>query len=112
MVRKPWKADGLDLAPILVRAKRPHPNSDSYCTREQDHGLNLALDNRLIELAEPALKHRKTVHVALPIVNTNRTVGTMLSHTLVKKWGERGLPSELWRFLGSRHHARTRRRQQ
>jgi len=98
-----WKADGLDLTPLLQRAKRPHPNTDVYCTRDQDHGLNLALDNRLIDLAKPALENRESVRLELPIVNTNRTVGTMLSHTLVKKWGMSGLPNDTihFKFTGS-----------
>ncbi|MGD8323257.1 MAG: glutamate synthase large subunit, partial [Gammaproteobacteria bacterium] len=92
-----WKSSGLDLTPVLTRAKPPHPNTDVYCTREQDHALNLALDNRLIRLAQPALENREQVRESLPIVNTNRTVGTMLSHTLVKKWGEQALPDDtIW----------------
>jgi glutamate synthase (NADPH/NADH) large chain len=89
-----WKADGLDLTPILTPAKKPHKNAGVYCTMKQDHGLNLALDNRLIEMAKPAIDRGEKVRIELPIVNTNRTVGTMLSYTLVKKWGERGLPAD------------------
>ena len=89
-----WKADGLDLTPILSIARKPHKNAGVYCTMKQDHGLNLALDNRLIEMARPAIERGEKVRIELPIVNTNRTVGTMLSYTLVKKWGERGLPAD------------------
>jgi glutamate synthase domain-containing protein 3 len=89
-----WKADGLDLTPILAPAKKPHERTDVYCTREQDHGLNLALDNRLIAKTAQALKDGKPMRLEMPIVNTNRTVGTMLSHELVKKWGERGLNTD------------------
>ena len=89
-----WKADGLDLTPILTPAAKPHATTDVYCTREQDHGLNLALDNRLIKLAKESLDKGTQSKFEVPIVNTNRTVGTMLSHTLVKKWGERGLPPD------------------
>src|SRR5690606_7082535 len=46
-----WKADGLDLTPILKPAQKPHKNVGVHCTMKQDHGLNLALDNRLIEMA-------------------------------------------------------------
>jgi len=87
-----WKADGLDLTPILTPAVKPHDTTDVYCTRQQDHSLNLALDNRLIRLASDAIHHGKRTRIELPIVNTNRTVGTMLSHEVVKIWGERGLP--------------------
>ena len=99
-----WKADGLDLTPILTPAKRPYARADVYCTREQDHGLDFALDNKLIRLAKGSLKD-STVKTKeeLPIVNTNRTVGTMLSHELVKKWGEQGLkPDSIhFKFNGS-----------
>jgi glutamate synthase domain-containing protein 3 len=87
-----WKADGLDLAPILHPAQPPHDDVDVRCTQSQDHGLERALDNRLIELAHDAIHHGKKLKIELPIVNVNRAVGTMLSHTVVKVWGERGLP--------------------
>ncbi|RMF94696.1 MAG: glutamate synthase subunit alpha, partial [Gammaproteobacteria bacterium] len=86
-----WKADGLDLSPILAPAQKPHPNAEVRCTQEQDHGLELALDNRLIELARPAIERGEKVRIELEIVNTNRAVGTMLSNRIVNAWGERGL---------------------
>jgi glutamate synthase (NADPH/NADH) large chain len=89
-----WKASGLDLSPLLVPAVKPHPAADVYCTREQDHRLNLALDNRLIELSRKSIEQGEKTRFEIPIVNTNRTVGTMLSHTVVKRWGERGLPHD------------------
>jgi glutamate synthase domain-containing protein 3 len=69
-----------------------------HCTKKQDHGLNLALDNRLIALAKKSIQQRKKTNVELPIVNTNRTVGAMLSHEVVKKWGADGLPYDTVRF--------------
>ena len=87
-----WKADGLDLAPILTPALKMSEDVDVYCTTKQDHGLELALDNKLIELSRDAIHHGKKLRLELPIVNTNRTVGTMLSHNVVKIWGERSLP--------------------
>jgi glutamate synthase (NADPH/NADH) large chain len=98
-----WKADGLDLAPMLAPAFRSHDNVDVYCTQTQDHGLDKAIDNKLVRLAEPALMNGDKVEIRMPIVNTNRTVGTILSHTVVKKWGENGLPDDTIhiRFEGS-----------
>ncbi|UCG73975.1 MAG: glutamate synthase large subunit [Chromatiales bacterium] len=93
-----WKADGLDLAPILAQAQKPHPNAEVHCTREQDHGLQLALDNRLIALARPAIERGDRVRSELLIVNTNRTVGTMLSNRVVNAWGERGLEPDTIHF--------------
>ena len=98
-----WKADGLDLAPILAPAIKPHKNVEVRCTQEQDHGLELALDNRLIVMARDAIYQNQKVSIELPILNINRAVGTMLSHTVVKKWGERGLPIDTIhiKFAGS-----------
>ncbi len=87
-----WKADGLDLTPILTPAKGPHENVEQVCTKTQDHGLHLALDNMLIEKSQPALDDKKEVRIETLIINTNRTVGTMLSHEIAKRYGEEGLP--------------------
>ena len=91
-----WKADGLDLRPILTPAATPpgRPNVGVYKQIEQNHGLELALDNKLIAEAQPALERGEPVRIETPIVNTNRTVGTMLSGELVKRWGERGLDDD------------------
>jgi len=98
-----WKTDGLDLTSILAPARRPHDEVDVRCTKKQDHGLEKALDNKLIELARPALDKRENVFRELPIVNTNRTVGTILSHTIVKRFGETALPDGTihFEFTGS-----------
>ncbi len=88
-----WKADGLDLTNLLTPIKKPRPDVDTYCTRKQDHGLELSLDRtKLLDLAKPALEHGKSVRAELEIINTNRTVGTILSHEIAKKWGEECLP--------------------
>src|SRR5690606_15996967 len=42
-----WKAKGLDLSPILTQVPNPYQQS-FHCTREQDHGLEHALDQQLI----------------------------------------------------------------
>jgi len=89
-----WKADGLDLTALLAPAKKPHPGVEVRGMIAQDHGLELALDNQLIELAQPAINYGKPVCIDLPIVNTNRTVGTTLSHTIAKRWGEGCLPDD------------------
>jgi glutamate synthase (NADPH/NADH) large chain len=93
-----WKADGLDLTPLLAPAVKPHESTEVYCTKKQDHGLNLALDNKLIALAKQSIANRKKTRKELPIVNTNRTVGAMLSHQVVKKWGADALPYDTIRF--------------
>jgi glutamate synthase domain-containing protein 3 len=88
-----WKAKGLDLSKLL--AMPPRANEVAvYCREEQDHGLHLALDHQLIALAQPAIEHKRPVEIDLPISNSNRTVGAMLSGKVAKKHGEEGLPPE------------------
>jgi len=86
-----WKAAGLDLSPVLhapaVEGPRSHVTS-------QDHGLDRALDNTLIQLAEGALEEGRPVRLELPIRNVNRTVGTMLGYEVTKRWGGEGLPPD------------------
>jgi len=89
-----WKAQGLDLTPILTMAQKPHPGVEVVCTIKQDHGLGQALDNELIRRSRVALDNRKPVRIEMPIKNTNRTVGTMLSHEISKRYGEEGLPQD------------------
>jgi glutamate synthase (NADPH/NADH) large chain len=88
-----WKADGLDLTELLSPIQKPHPNVGTYKMREQDHGLDLSLDRtKLLDLARPALEDGTPVRAELDIINTNRTVGTILSHEIAKRWGEECLP--------------------
>jgi glutamate synthase domain-containing protein 3 len=100
---KHWKAEGIDLTPILTPAQKPHPDVEVYRTQEQDHGLKLALDNELIAECQPAIKRRQPIVLKKKIVNTNRTVGTMLSHEIAKRWGDELLPDDTIRiqFTGS-----------
>ncbi|SDD26268.1 glutamate synthase (NADH) large subunit [Sanguibacter gelidistatuariae] len=86
-----WKAQGLDLAPVLV-VPQPVPGSSLRNTTTQDHGLARALDNQLIALAAEALETGAPVEIALPIRNVNRTVGTMLGHEVTKRYRGAGLP--------------------
>ncbi len=60
--------------------------------RDQDHGLELALDNTLIQLAEGALEDAHPVRLELPVRNVNRTVGTMLGSEVTRRYGAAGLP--------------------
>ncbi len=87
-----WKAKGIDLSRLLCLA----PRSDEvsvYCVEDQDHGLEFALDHRLIEKAQPAIDGNGPVDIDLPIRNSNRTVGAMLSGKIALKYGEEGLPA-------------------
>ena len=88
-----WKASGLDLSPILYAPPLPEGAALSCVTR-QDHGLDKALDNTLIQLAEGALEEGRPVRLDLPIRNVNRTVGTMLGYEVTRRWGGEGLPED------------------
>ncbi len=92
-----WRTSGLDLSPILFRPEVP-ASVGTYCSQAQDHGLDRALDNELVRLAEPALESGTAVHAALPIRNRNRAVGATLSWEISKRHGELGLPPETLRF--------------
>jgi glutamate synthase (NADPH) large chain len=85
-----WKADGLDLTPILAVPSSPY-DSALKKTREQDHGLDAALDNTLIQLCEGALLDGSPVRLELPVRNVNRTVGTMLGSLVTRRYGADGL---------------------
>ena len=84
-----WKASGLDLSPLL---KAPLFAGSRKNTSVQDHGLAAALDNKLIELAQPALTQGEQVRIELPVGNVNRTVGTMLGAEITRAYGGAGLP--------------------
>lgn len=88
-----WKADGLDLSPIL---SIEHLSSGAARVRNegQDHEINEHFDNALIELSQSALKDGQKVEIDLPIRNTERAVGTMLGHEVTMTHGEHGLPSD------------------
>jgi glutamate synthase (NADPH) large chain len=86
-----WKAAGLDLAPVL-HVPSLGPGAARHAATGQDHGLDRALDNTLIQLAEGALADGTPVTLELPVRNVNRTVGTMLGYEVTKRWGGRGLP--------------------
>ncbi len=86
-----WKASGLDVSPIL---HRPEVDGPLHRTRGQDHGLDKALDNTLVQLAEGALQDAQPVRLELPIRNVNRTVGTILGHEVTKRYADAGLPDD------------------
>ncbi|MDT0544376.1 glutamate synthase large subunit [Streptomyces lonegramiae] len=93
-----WKAQGLDLAPLLYVPELPE-GAARHQVVGQDHGLEKALDNELIKLAADALNAESAeaaqpVRAQVAIRNINRTVGTMLGHEVTKKFGGAGLPED------------------
>src|SRR4029079_12400857 len=78
-----WKTEGMDLSPIFAMPQLP-PGTPRHRTKAQDHGLEKALDNTLIQLCEGALRSGDKGRLDLPVRNVNRTVGTMLGYELTK----------------------------
>ncbi len=97
-----WKAKGLDLSSILHRPE-VGPDVATHCVEKQNHGLEGALDWKLVELCRPAIEQQKKVKLDLPIRNVNRTVGTILSSVIAKRYRLEGLPPETIhiKFTGS-----------
>jgi glutamate synthase (NADPH/NADH) large chain len=86
-----WKADGLDISPILAVPENPYDQT-MFQTVGQDHGLDEALDQELIARSQGAIEDATPVSIELPIRNVHRTVGTLLGHEITKKWKGDGLP--------------------
>jgi glutamate synthase (NADPH/NADH) large chain len=90
-----WKSDGLDLTSVLMPANKPHENVGVICSQTQDHGLDKSLDiTTLLDQAQPALDSGTPVVIDSPIININRTVGTILSNEVAKRYGQAGLPED------------------
>lgn len=81
-----WKASGMNLAPILHSVEVPI-GVERRCTKSQDHSLEKALDNDLIQLSQSALSGGEPVRIQLPIRNVHRTVGTMLGSEITRRGG-------------------------
>ncbi|RTL01292.1 MAG: glutamate synthase subunit alpha, partial [Neisseriaceae bacterium] len=88
-----WKAQGLDYSRIFHRPEVA-ASAPVMHTETQDHGLQKALDNKLIEQARPALEKGEKVRIETPVCNINRTVGTMLSGRVAERYGHAGLPDD------------------
>ncbi len=92
-----WKARGLDFSAILYNPKVAK-SVGRRCLIGQDHGLDQALDYKLIEHALPALERGEQVKFELPIRNIHRTVGAMLSGEIAKRHGSQGLADDAIQF--------------
>lgn len=92
-----WKYSRLDLSPILY--KEPTLQGFTlYNSETQDHGLATVLDWKLLDLAKEALENGTPVKASLPIINTDRTTGTMLSNEITRKYKAAGLPDNTIQF--------------
>ena len=86
-----WKAKGVDLSAMLYRPEAAERFSTRH-SEEQDHHLYESLDNELIVRCERALENKENVRFSIPIENTRRTVGGMLSGEVARRYGDEGLP--------------------
>lgn len=88
-----WKTAGLNLDPVFEVPETPYPTAKRKI-RDQDHGLDKALDRTLIQLAEAALEDAHQVTLELPVRNVNRTVGTLLGAEVTRRFGGEGLEDD------------------
>ncbi len=97
-----WKARGLDFSSLLYNPVVPQRVA-RRSVQAQDHGLDKALDYKLIELAHDALEGHGPAEIRLPIRNVHRTVGAMLGGEISRRYGSKGLPDDTIRchFTGS-----------
>ncbi|MFY9305057.1 MAG: glutamate synthase large subunit [Rhodoluna sp.] len=85
-----WKADGLDLTPIL-QGSGLEANAPKRRFTSQNHELDKHFDHKIIALSEKALEDAQAVEIELPIRNTEQAVGTMLGNEITKRFGAEGL---------------------
>jgi len=97
-----WKARGLDFSSILYNPQVPGRVGRRHL-KDQQHGLEDALDHQLIDLTKETLERGAKVEFHLPIRNVHRTVGAMMSGEIARRYGAEGLPDDTIRiqFTGS-----------
>src|SRR5580693_5992388 len=88
-----WKARGLDFSAILYNPQVPGRVA-RRCVQAQDHGLQQALDYKILEEARAAIENLTPVAIDLPVRNVHRSVGTMLSGEIARRYGSVGLPDD------------------
>ncbi|NEY20191.1 glutamate synthase large subunit [Bacillus ginsengihumi] len=91
-VKSHWKAKHLDLHNMLFKASESTVNVEKQTA--QDHKLEERFDQRLLLQLTEAVKHKKRTSITLPVVNTDRAVGTSLGHVITKAYGDQGLPED------------------
>ncbi|MGO1242527.1 glutamate synthase large subunit [Sphingobacterium sp. JB170] len=97
-----WKASKVDFSKILYVARNA-PSESLYNTQEQDHGLSMILDWGLLVQAKTALESKTPVFGTFKVRNTDRTIGTLLSNEVSKRYGADGLSDNTinFKFEGS-----------
>ena len=89
-----WKLKHLNLSKILTPAPKPHEGVETCCKIKQQHGIEYQLDNEFVRESREAIQHGKPVRLNFEVQNIDRALGTILSHEVSKKWGEKGLPDD------------------
>ncbi len=90
---KHWKSQGLDFSKLLA-TPNVGPDVAIFNCEKQDHGLEKALDNKLIAETKKSLKNGSKTKIKSIVQNVNRSVGTMLSGQIAKKYGFSGLKED------------------
>ena len=87
-----WKAKGLDFSKVFTI---PEANGEAlYGTNAQQHDFSSTLDMKILPELQAAIEDKKPVTVNMPIRNVHRTVGTIISSKIAKRYGNEGLPDD------------------
>jgi|TARA_E500000331_G_scaffold315220_1_gene325067 glutamate synthase (NADPH/NADH) large chain len=93
--------DDLDLNPLFVQADEGE--NTRYCKNQNINSVPDTLDQKIIPEIKDSIEKIKVVEKEFIIKNTNRTVGTRISHFLYKKYGNNQLEDDFLtlKFKGS-----------
>jgi glutamate synthase (NADPH/NADH) large chain len=92
-----WKYTHLDLSKILYK-EPADANTGLFAQELQDHGLTEVLDWKLLATAKSAIEKGEKAYGAFPLINTDRTVGTIVSNEITKLYKSKGLPEDSIHF--------------
>jgi len=95
-----WKHQTVDLSRFLQRIYSSH---SMYMSEKQEHGLDASMSWKMLEVAKNAIEKPTKIEATFPILNTDRTIGTIVSHEITKKYKSEGLPENtlLYNFRGT-----------
>jgi glutamate synthase domain-containing protein 3 len=88
-----WKAKGLDFSAIFYNPPVPSRVARRR-VQAQDHGLEQALDHKILAQVRDALETLSPIEVKFPVRNIHRSVGSMLSGEIARRYGSTGLPDD------------------
>ncbi len=97
-----YKSKGLDLTPLFLVEQASLTNARHY-VKKREHDWSRTLDLKILPMVRGALENGEKVSAEFPIFNYNRTVGTLLSSHIARRYGSQGLPDGTItiRFKGS-----------